>query len=495
MRLARELAARLRQLLRRRREDAETEMELRSHLEMEAEKNLRAGLPPREAQRQAHVRLGGTPAIREAVRDARGARRLEDLIRDLGYALRAARRGPVFALAVVLSLAIPIGFNTTIFTVVDAVLFGPLPVVRPAQLVDVWTGRPEDPYTTTSYPDYLDLRAENDVFTDMAAHAPMAAVTRVDEATSLVTGETVTGNYFELLGLRPVRGRLLAPEDDRPWAPRVAVISSGLWERAFGRDPDVVGRTLYVRTLPYVIVGVAPPEFYGMPPIPGPDLWIPMTWIADLATMGISTWVPSPGETQHERRGYRWMFVKGRLREGVTLTQAAASLDVIMADLEAAYPESDENQRLSLADERRATAAAGGRPGERGGGGPDARGRDRCAGSLRQRHGHAAGPFRGAATRDRAAARPRREPAPPRAATGDRGPPPGIARRRGRAGARMGPAADAGQGGVAPRHRVGRAGLPARRPRVPVHGGGGDGSWPAGGAGARAASHVAGPAT
>ena len=98
---------------------------------------------------------------------------------------------------------------------------------------------------------------------------PMAAVTRVDEATSLVTGETVTGNYFELLGLRPVRGRLLAPEDDRPSAPRVAVISSGLWERAFGRDPDVVGRTLYVRTLPYVIVGVAPPEFYGMPPIPG----------------------------------------------------------------------------------------------------------------------------------------------------------------------------------------------------------------------------------
>ena len=202
-----------------------------------------------------------------------------------------------------MSLAIPIGFNTTIFTVVDAMLFRPLPVVRPAQLVDVWTGLPEDPYTTTSYPDYLDLRAENDVFTDMAAHAPMAAVTRVDEATSLVTGETVTGNYFELLGLRPVRGRLLATEDDRPSAPRVAVISSGLWERAFGRDPDVVGQTLYVRTLAYVIVGVAPPEFYGMPPIPGPDLWIPMTWIADLATMGISTWVQSPGETQLERRG------------------------------------------------------------------------------------------------------------------------------------------------------------------------------------------------
>ena len=348
MRPLRGLAARLRHLLRQRREDAETEMELRFHLEMEAEKNRRAGLPPREAQRQAHVRLGGAEAIREAVRDARGTRPLEDLIRDLAYAFRAARRSPVFTLAAVVSLAIPIGFNTAVFTVVDAVLFHPLPVARPAQLVDVWTGRPEDPYTTTSYPDYLDLRAENDVFTGMAAHAPMAVVTRVDEATSLVFGETVTGNYFALLGLRPVRGRLLAPEDDRPSAPRVAVISSGLWERAFGRDPDVVGRTIHVRTIPYVIVGVAPPEFYGMPPIPGPDLWIPMTWIADLQTMGISTRVPSPGQTQLERRGYRWMFVKGRLRDGVTPAQAAANLDVIMADLEAAWPQSNENQRLSL---------------------------------------------------------------------------------------------------------------------------------------------------
>ena len=94
------------------------------------------------------------------------------------------------------------------------------------------------------------------------------------------------------------------------------MISSGLWERAFGRDPDVVGRTLYVRTFPYVIVGMAPPEFYGMPPIPGRDLWIPMTWIADLATMRISTWVPSPGETQLERRGFRWMFRQGAAPRG-----------------------------------------------------------------------------------------------------------------------------------------------------------------------------------
>ena len=344
------LVARLRPLLRRGREDPETEMELRFHLEMEAQKNRRAGLPPREADRQARVRLGGIEAIREAVRDARGTRPLEDLARDLGYALRAARRSPVFTLAAVVSLAIPIGFNTTVFTVVDAVLFRPLPVVRPAQLVDVYTGLPERPYTTTSYPDYLDLRAENDAFADMAAHAPMLAVAWADENTSFVLGETVTGNYFDLLGIRPALGRLLAPADDDPAAPRVAVISSRLWDRLFGRDPDVVGRTLRVRARAYVVVGVAPPEFAGMPPIPGPDLWVPMAWVEDLAPFGISTLAgPRPqGETRLEHRGYRWMFVKGRLRDGVSVPQAAANLDVLMADLAAAYPETNEDQQLSL---------------------------------------------------------------------------------------------------------------------------------------------------
>ena len=214
--LVRRLVARLRSLFRGGREDAEAQEELRFHLEMETEKNLRAGMTPREARRQAHVRLGGVDAIREAVRDARGGRPLEDLVRDFGYALRIARRSPGFTAAAVVSLAIPIGFNSAIFTIVDSFLLRPLAVVRPAQLVDVYTSDPNvGRYSTSSYPDYLDLRAENDVFTDMAAHAPMVALTRVNEAARLVMGEAVTGNYFPFLGVRPARGRLLAPDDDR----------------------------------------------------------------------------------------------------------------------------------------------------------------------------------------------------------------------------------------------------------------------------------------
>ena len=343
------LITRVRSLLRRGREDADTREELRFHLEMETEKNLRAGMTPVEARRQARVRLGGVEVIREAVRDAHGTRPVEDLLRDLGYALRGARRNPGFTAAAVVSLAIPIGFNSTIFTIVDSFLLRPLGVVRPAQLVDVYTSDPNvGHYSTSSYPDYLDLRAENDVFTDMAAHAPMVALTRVDEAARLVMGEAVTGNYFPFLGVRPARGRLLAPDDDRPGAPRVAVISSGLWTRAFGSDPDVVGRSLGIGTQSYLVVGVAPPEFLGMPPIPGPDLWIPIAWAEDVTPTGITTSVDSPGETLFGRRGERWMFVKGRLREDVTVARATADLAAIMADLTAAWPESNEDRRLSL---------------------------------------------------------------------------------------------------------------------------------------------------
>ena len=343
-----DLITRLRSLLRREREDAETEEELRFHVEMETARNLRAGMAPEEARRQAHLRLGSTEAIREAVRDARGGRPLEDLLRDCAYALRGARRNPAFTLAAIVSLAIPIGFNATLFTIVDSVLFRPLPTAHPAQLVDVYTSDPDDRYTTSSYPDYLDLRAENDVFTDMAAHSPVLAVMRVDEDVNLVMGETVTGNYFRFLGVQPVLGRLLAPDDDRPGAPRVAVISSGLWTRTFGRDPAVVGRLLSIRSQPYVVVGVAPPAFFGLPPIPGPDLWTPMTWVDDVTPIGILKFVTSPGNTRLERRGQRWMFVKGRLRDDVTLARAEASIDALMADLAAAYPESNEDRQASL---------------------------------------------------------------------------------------------------------------------------------------------------
>ena len=155
---------------------------------------------------------------------------LENLFSDVRFALRWLRRSPGFTLVAIASLAIGIGFNTALFTLVDALLFRPLPVERPDRLVDVFTsGGDADQYATSSYPDFLDFKAQNEVFTDMLAYSPAAGAVKLADRSRLAMGETVTGNYFQLLGVTPVVGRALLPEDDRAGAPRVVVISHRLW--------------------------------------------------------------------------------------------------------------------------------------------------------------------------------------------------------------------------------------------------------------------------
>ena len=150
----------------------------------------------------------------------------EHLRADIRYAVRGLRRSPLFTVVAVASFAIGIGFNTALFTIVDTVLFRPLPVERPDRLVDVFTtsGNDGSPYSTSSYPDLLDLRATNDVFADMLAYSPSMDALKVGDRSRLAMGETVTGNYFPLLGVKPEVGRTLTPDDDRAGAPRVAMI-------------------------------------------------------------------------------------------------------------------------------------------------------------------------------------------------------------------------------------------------------------------------------
>ena len=156
----------------------------------------------------------------------------ETIRSDIRYALRWLRRSPGFALVAVASLAIGIGFNTALFTLVDALLFRPLPVERPDRLVDVFTsGGDGDQYATSSYPDLLDFKAQNQVFSDMLAYSPSLAAVKLTDRSRLAMGETVTGNYFQLLGVHAIAGRTLLPDDDRPGAPRAVVISYRLWNR------------------------------------------------------------------------------------------------------------------------------------------------------------------------------------------------------------------------------------------------------------------------
>jgi predicted permease len=267
---------------------------------------------------------------------------------NLRYALRWLRRSPGFAAVAIMSLGLGIGVNTAMFSLVDAVLLRPLPVQDPATLADVFTSSSDgDEYATSSYQDFLDLKAQNTVFSDMLAYTPMFAPLSLGDRARLVLGQLVTSNHFDMLGVRPVLGRMLQPADDAPGAERVVVIAHQMWRNDFGGDPAIVGRTLQLRGQSYTIVGVAPQSFTGLVPLILPELWLPIAHVEETEPAGINDNVPSPGRTRLERRGSRSFFVKGRLKPGVTAAQAHANVSLIGTQLAAAYPQSNRDRRMS----------------------------------------------------------------------------------------------------------------------------------------------------
>ena len=273
---------------------------------------------------------------------------LEAVFTDLRYAARALRRSPAFFGVAVLSLGLGVGVNTAMFSLVDALLFRPLPVTAPEALVDLFTtGGDGDEYATSSYADYLDLHAQNTVFSEMTGYSPMMAPLALGGRSRVALGQIVTGNHFAMLGIQPQLGRLLAPADDRPGAERVVVVSDRMWRREYGADPGIVGRPITLRGLVYTVVGVAPAAFTGVVPLLTPELWVPMAQADEVEAIGIVNTVPGPGRTKLERRGMRWLFIKGRLKDGVTAAEARANVALIGTQLAAAYPQTNKDSRVS----------------------------------------------------------------------------------------------------------------------------------------------------
>ena len=275
----------------------------------------------------------------------------ENLRADVRYAISWLLRSPAFTAVAIASLAIGIGFNTALFSVIDALLLRPLPIERPDRIVDVYTrGTDGDTYATNSYPDYLDFRARNQVFTDMAGYSPAIAAMKTGDRTRMALGEVVTGNYFQLLGVGAAIGRTLLPDDDRPGAQRAVALSHSTWMREYGGDPSVLGRSLQVRGQAYTIVGVIEEPFHGMVPMLQPEMWLPLAWVEEVEPAGIQDVVPSPtGNTRMERRGQRWLFVKARLQDGQTRESAEANLQVIMSQLATTYPRTNEKRPIAVA--------------------------------------------------------------------------------------------------------------------------------------------------
>jgi len=256
---------------------------------------------------------------------------------DLRYALRRLRTQPGFALVAIVTLALGIGANTAIFTLIDALLLRPLPGVAHAeQLVMVYTsdfssGR----FSTSSYPDYRDFREQNQAFSGLAAFADNQAMhLSTGGEAERIRGGLVSGEYFAVLGVNAALGRTLLPEDDQsPGAHPVAVISHDLWRRRFGSDPRVVGRSVSLNGFPFTVVGVAAEDFRGTGLQSALEAWVPMMMYRQVN--------PAAQAVPFERRGSRGIFVVGRLKPGATLEQAQAQFDTIAARLAEAHPETN----------------------------------------------------------------------------------------------------------------------------------------------------------
>src|SRR5690242_6910863 len=258
--------ARLRALIRRGAAERELDEELRFHLEMQTEENIRAGLAPSEARRRAYRDFGGIEPTKEAHRDVRG-RWLEELAADTRYALRTLRRAPILAGAAILTLALGIGANTTIFSAVNAVVLEPLPFQQPDRLLMLWEENPEKHWheQLCAPANVLDWKEQVRAFQDVTMYFEgySDATLTGEGAPRLVKTAGVAGNFFEVFAVRPQLGRALQP--DETWAvdgnAHTVVISDRLWRDQFGADQSIIGRSLHIGGQPLQIVGVAPPGF------------------------------------------------------------------------------------------------------------------------------------------------------------------------------------------------------------------------------------------
>jgi putative ABC transport system permease protein len=319
--------------------EEQLEKELGFHLEQHAADLMSHGLPPGEARRQARMALGGPEQVREQCRDERGTRWLEDLWKDLRYALRMFAKNPAATAVAVLSLALAIGPNATLFTVVDRMFLRPVTVQGSSEIFFLYpkadrAGRSESP----SYPDFLDYQARGRGVAEFIAGTGRGVIFNVNGANQLVFVDLVSDNYFQVLGVRAAVGRMLVESDARFEGTPPVVLTYSLWQRKFGGASDIVGKTIMLQLQPCHVVGVAPRDF--LPPnqhLTSSDAWAPMSAAGLLG-----------GREGMTQRGKGIVDITLRLRQGVSRQQAEITLSAIAAQLNREYPATNRAKTVSL---------------------------------------------------------------------------------------------------------------------------------------------------
>lgn len=322
-------------LSRRSRMDAEIDAEIQSHIDLRTDENIARGMPAEEARRNAVLRFGNPTSTREQVAETDATLSLEGLGRNIGYAVRQLRRSRGFALTAVLTLAVAIGANAVVFSILDALVLRPLNLPSAKRLYTIEQGG----FPMNSYPDYRDLRDRNRAFDGIAIYNFAQVGLNTSGNPQQLWIYEASGNYFDVLGVEPYLGRFFHSTDEHgPNSNPYIVLSYSFWRTHFHSDAGVVGKTVEMNRHAFTILGVAPPKFRGSEMIYAPDLWAPMV---------DQEWIE--GSSSLEDRNSRGLWLIGRLRPGMTVAQAEGDLNRIAVELKKSYPVDDDGLHFTLA--------------------------------------------------------------------------------------------------------------------------------------------------
>ena len=328
----------------RKRRNEELNEEIQGHLELAARENMESGLAQRDAQTAARHEFGSIALAEEVTRDMWGGRWLEDLLQDVRCGLRMLRKSPGFAAMAVLTLALGIGANTAIFSLVDCLVLRPIPVERPGEVVFLTAARNgRGPSTVFSYPDFTDIQKQTgEVFSSVSATGVFVMDgLAVDGKSQQMWPGYVTGNFFDLLGIKPALGRFILPsEDSVAGADPVLVLSYAYWKSRFNGDPSVIGEKASVNGVAVTIVGVAPEGFHGLTSLADFQGYMPL---------GMGSAVKDvPKDFLVARENAQFVAVIARLQPGVSLQRAQVALNVVAHRLSKQYPTADSGMTLSV---------------------------------------------------------------------------------------------------------------------------------------------------
>jgi putative ABC transport system permease protein len=317
-----------RNLLQRERVERDLAEEIDAYLEMLTQAKVAEGLKPEDARRAALIELGGVDQVKERVREVRVGYFLGTVWQDLRYGVRTLLKSPAFTIVAVLSLALGIGANTAIFSVVNGILLRPLPYPEPERIVAVWHTPPQESFPgmtrfSVSPGNYLDWKEQSRAFEQMAIYQYTGLSLSAGADPVPVTGAAVSSDFFSVLRTQVEKGRAFSPDEEQPGREQVVVLGQGLWQRAFGANPNLIGQTVTLNSRSFTVVGIMPAGFEFPSEA---ELWVPLAWDA----------------AERQTRSIHDYLVIARLKRDASLAQAQAEMSTISNRLEQQYPEANK---------------------------------------------------------------------------------------------------------------------------------------------------------